>query len=199
MLKEICSIATGNAANSLSTMSERRVDISLPNVMVESLDKVADIFGKREKDVSAVSFSVSGEISGSMALVFSYSQSVKIANILTKRNTSQDKNLDEMGQSALMELGNIVAGSYVRVLADGLKMRITYSIPGFDHDMIGVILDEIVVRLPTEVESAIVMESEFIIKEETFLGQLIFILEPSSLNSVVKALGSRDEQGQSRE
>ncbi len=191
--REISSIATGNAATSLSAMLDKKVDITIPNIMVEALEKVPELLGGSEKAMTAVYFSISGQVSGSILLAFSSSESLRLVNILTGQKTDHVEDLDEMGISALKELGNIVIGSYVRVLSDGLKVTITYSVPGFTYDMMGAILDEPLARLSLETKHAVIVESEFIVREKIYRGHLVFILAPKTVNSIIKALGSWEE------
>ena len=190
VLREITSIATGNAATSLSALLGRKVDVTVPNIMVESVEKVPEILGGGGKIVSVVYFLVSGKISGSILLVLSAPESLRLANLLTGQKVRKMENLDEMGLSALKELGNIIIGSYMRVLADELKVRITHSVPGFAYDMLGAILDEILAQMSLETEYAVIMESEFIVRGEVRRGHLVFILEPETTKAIIRALGT---------
>jgi chemotaxis protein CheY-P-specific phosphatase CheC len=76
------------------------------------------------------------------------------------------------------------------VLAEGLKVKISYSVPGFAYDMLGAILDEILARLSLETDCAVVMESEFVVREQIYRGHLVFILAPKAVNAIIRALGS---------
>ena len=188
--REISSIATGNAATSLSAMLGRKVEITVPNIMVEALPKVPELLGGRESTVAVVYFSVSGEVSGSILLVLSVSESQRLISVLTGQDVCEIERLDEMGLSAMKELGNIVTGSYIRVLAEGLKVKISYSVPGFAYDMLGAVLDETLARLSLETDCAVVMESEFVVREQIYRGHLVFILAPKAVNAIIRALGS---------
>ncbi len=190
VLREITSIATGNAATSLSALLGRKVDVTVPNIMVESVEKVPEILGGGGKIVSVVYFLVSGKISGSILLVLSAPESLRLANLLTGQKVRKMENLDEMGLSALKELGNIIIGSYMRVLADELKVRITHSVPGFAYAMLGAILDELLAQMSLQTEYAVIMESEFIVREEVRRGHLVFILEPETTKAIIRALGT---------
>ncbi len=189
-LRELLSIATGNAATSLSSMIGKRVDITVPNVMVEAVEKIPEVLGGREKNLTVIYFSVTGQISGSIFLSLSSSESLRLANILTCRKETQTESLDEMGLSALKELGNILSGSYIRILSQELKLKIKYSIPGFASDMLGAIFDEILARLFLEAETAVIMESEFIMRGEIYRGHLILILPLTAVTTIIKALGN---------
>ncbi len=188
--REISSIATGNAATSLSAMLDMKVDITVPNIMVEALENIPELLGGAEKIMTTVYFTVSGQVSGSILLLFSSSESLRLVNILTGQKVEQIEDLDEMGISALKEMGNIVIGSYVRVLAEGLKLAIGYSVPGFTYDMMGAILDETLARLSLEAKHGVIVESEFIVREKIYRGHLAFILAPKAVNDIIKALGN---------
>jgi len=189
-LREILSIATGNAATSLSTMIGKRVDITVPNVMLEAIENIPEVLGGREKEATVIYFSVTGQISGSIFLSLSSSESMRLSNALTGRKEPQTGCLDEEGQSALKELGNILSGSYIMVLSQELKLKTRYSIPGLASDMLGAIFDEVLARLFLEAENAAVMESEFIVRGEVYRGHLILILPLSAVNTIIKALGN---------
>jgi chemotaxis protein CheC len=189
VLRELSSIATGHAATSLSAMIGKRVDITVPNILVEAVEKVPDVLGGKEQDIVVVYFSVKGEMSGSILLALSSSEALRLSHILTGQQAAQVEDLDEMGLSALKELGNIITGSYLRVFSQELKMKIIYSVPGFAHDMLGAVMDELLARLSLEAEYAIIAESEFIVREEIYRGYLIFILSLQAVNATIKALG----------
>jgi len=188
-LKEIISIASGHAATSLSLMLRRKVDITVPNILVENLVIVPEILGGREKVVTGIHFSVDGQINGSCLMMFSQSESLKLVKMLTGQKVTDILNLDEMGKSALKELGNIITGSYLRVLAQELKIKIKYSVPGFVNDMLGAILEQLLAPLSQMTQYAILIESEFVIKKEIHRGKLIIIMSQESVGAIIRGLG----------
>ena len=105
-MREITSIGAGNAATSLSAILAKSVDVTVPNIEVEALEKIPQMLGGQEKTVAAVYFLVRGQVSGTILLVLTPSESLKIANLLTGQEVAQIKDLDELGKSALREVGN---------------------------------------------------------------------------------------------
>ncbi|RKY10728.1 MAG: hypothetical protein DRP56_00205 [Planctomycetota bacterium] len=189
--REVVSIATSNAATSLSKILDMKVDITIPNIIIEPIEKVPDLLGGSESEIMTVYFKVNGDISGSsILLMFSESESLSLATILTGQETDCIENLDDMGVSALKELGNIVIGAFMTVLANGLKMKIGYSVPGYAYDMVGAILDETLSQLSLETEQAVIMESEFIVREKIYRGSLVFVLPPMAVDNIIQALGN---------
>jgi chemotaxis protein CheC len=187
-LREISSIAAGNAATSLSVMLGKKVTISVPSIMVEASGKIPEALGGEENIVSVVYFSVSGQLSGSMLLMLSVSESLRLVKILTGQKADQIERIDGMGISAIKELGNIIIGTYLRALGQALNLRITHSIPGFGYDMLGALLDGTLAELSLKSEHVVMAENSFIVEEDTYRGHLIFILEPKSLQIMLKAL-----------
>ncbi len=188
-LREISSIAAGNTATSLSAMLAEKVDIAVPTIMVEALGNVPQALGGEKAIAGAVYFSVIGQISGSIFLVLPPSGSLRLVKALTGQKVAQIESLDEIGLSALRELGNITTGTYLRALAKGLKMTISYSIPGFAFDMLGAILDGILARLSLKAEYALIMKNEFTMSgKDGHKIHLIFIPEPESVKVLLEAL-----------
>lgn len=188
-LREISSIAAGNTATSLSTMLDKKVDITVPNIMVEALEMVPEALGGREEIRNVIHFSVSGQILGNILLILPTSESLKLINVFTDQEVTQVENLDEMALSALKELGNITVGTYLRALGQELEMKITYSIPEFASDMLGAIFDQILAKLSLQAEYAVMVENEFTVEEVVYQTHLIFIPEPKTLKVMLKALG----------
>jgi chemotaxis protein CheC len=49
--REVVSIATSNAATSLSKILDMKVDITIPNIMIESIEKVPGLLGGGENEL----------------------------------------------------------------------------------------------------------------------------------------------------
>jgi chemotaxis protein CheC len=193
VLRELSSMAAGNAATSLSVMVGRKVDITMPNISIEALEKLPEVLGGKDKIVAVIHFLVSGQVSGGIFLLLSPSESLSLIHILTGQNVAQIENLDEPALSALKEMGNIITGSYTRVLAQELKMRVEYSVPGFSFDMLGAVLDATLSRISSEAELAIITESEFIVGDEVCRAHLIFILTARAVSNIIRALANWED------
>lgn len=188
-LREIGSIGAGNAATGLSKMLNKRIDISMPSARLLPLEKVPGVLGGQENLVSAVYIRMTGEISGSVLLIFSRDQASKLADMLTGKKPGTTKVLDEFSQSALKELANIITGCYLQALSRMVNMKLVYSIPAFATDMLGAIIDGILIKLGLEVEQAVVIETEFSIKQEAVKGYLLFLPDPQGLKAILEKLG----------
>lgn len=187
-LREIGSMGAGNAATGLSRMLNKRIDITMPSAEIYPLEKVPDILGGVEKLVTAIYIRTMGEISGSVLLICGMDEALELSDMLTGKEQGATKILDEFGQSALKELTNIITGCYVDALAKVVNMRIMHSIPAFASDMLGAIIDGILIKLGMEIEYAVIIETEFIIKGTAVRGHLLFLPDPEGLKAILRAL-----------
>jgi chemotaxis protein CheC len=188
-LREISSIAAGNTATSLSIMLGKKVNITVPKITVESLENVPEALGGKENAVNVVYFSVSGRVPGYIFLILPLPEASRLASALTGQAAAQSGNLDEMGRSALKELGNIITGTYLSTVSQVLGLRISHSVPGFAADMLGAILDGILARLSLKAVYVVIVENEFRVEKDVYGTHLVFVPEPEALKIMLKALG----------
>lgn len=194
-LRKTNSIGADNAACSLSIMLNKRVDITALDIVIETLGEIPRALGDENEPVNTVYFSLNGKISGTMLLVISVRESLKLAAILTRRELSCTRDLDENGVSALKELGNIITGAYVTAFADDLHLKIMYSIPEFASGTLGTILDGIPAVVPLKSEPVVIVENKFTAGEDVYGTHLIFIPDIKSLAKILRGLGMLKKQG----
>ena len=188
-LKEIGTIGAGNAATGLSKMLNKRINITVPSVQILPLEKVPEALGGTEKLVSAIYIMLTGELSGSILLIYSMEEALRLTDMLTGKTPGTTKLLDEFGQSALKELTNITTGCYLQALSKVVNMKMMHSIPAFASDMLGAIIDGILIKLGLEVEQAVIIETEFVVEGGTVKGYLLFLPDPVGLEAILEKIG----------
>jgi len=188
-LREIGTIGAGNAATGLSKMLNKRISISVPSTKVVNLEKVPELLGGAESLVAAVYFQVTGPFLGSILLIFPLKEALKLVDMLLGRKNGETQILDEFSSSALKELGNISAGSYLSALSEVVKMRLMHSIPGLATDMLQAVLDGVLIKLALEAENALVVDTEFKVEENKVQGHFLFLPAPEGLEVVLEKLG----------
>lgn len=142
ILKEIGNIGAGNAATALSEMIHHTVEMEVPSVRIISFDEITQSIGGSETVVVAVFFRIEGDAPGSMFFLLPLHQAVPLlAKISGKQMTVAAPPYDEMAMSALMEVGNILTGSYLSALSDFTKLNLRASVPAVGIDMAGALLD----------------------------------------------------------
>ena len=112
-LKELGNIGAGHAATSLSQLLNRTIEISVPKVnIVEITDTLKALNRKPDEVITTVVTGLNNidKVTGFLLFVFPNNVDKKIAEIMMVD--------EEMCDSALTEIGNILASSFCDALAE---------------------------------------------------------------------------------
>jgi len=188
VLKEIGNIGAGNAITALSKMVSKRIDMNVPKVNIVEFKDVAELAGGPETIVSGIYFNVCGDISGSiMFLMDNISTRTLINWLMNKNETSME--LDEIEVSALKEIGNILAGSYLSSISTLTGLKMTVSIPSLAIDMAGAKMSVPVILFGQGGDHVLLIETDFIEGLNRVKGNFFLIPDEKSFEILLKSLG----------
>lgn len=127
-LGEISNISMGSAATAVSTLLDRKVDITIPKV---SVVKIKDIDLGDLEPALGVEISYIKGISGTNVMVLNKRDINTIVNIMTSGmlGSDPDAEIDEMSVSAICEIMNQMMGSSATALSNFLNRVIDISPP----------------------------------------------------------------------
>ncbi|MBI5555064.1 MAG: chemotaxis protein CheC [Elusimicrobia bacterium] len=189
VLKEISSIGAGNAATAFSQMLNRTVMMTVPSIHVVSIKEVPNYMGGPETLVAGVYTRLLGDVFGSVLLTFPRESAFALADILMGKKIGATKILTSIGRSLLKETGMIVTGSFLTALSKMVNTTIIPRVPNLTLDMVGAIIDYILIDLSQEVEFAIVIEIRFEEKQTQVSGHFFLLPNPASLKIILNAIG----------
>ncbi|MCR2042747.1 chemotaxis protein CheC [Anaerosalibacter massiliensis] len=188
VLKELGNIGSGNAATALATMISKKVDMDVPKVKILDFKEVPNILGGEEAPVVGIYFEMTGEIVGNIMFVLDLKSAKNLTNILLDRE-NKTLNLDEMDISALSELGNILASSYISSLSTLTGLNVAISIPSLATDMAGAILSVPAIQYGYIADYVLLIETYFQEGNNKVTGNLFMIPEIDSFEKLLKSLG----------
>ncbi len=191
-LRELGGIGAGNAATALSQLLNKRVMMTVPKIDVVPVEKVPLLMGQPETLVVGVYLRILGDVLGSMLLTFPRDSAFALADVLAGRKIGATKILSDMDRSALMETGTIVAGAYLNALSILTKRTLVPCTPNLAFDMMGAIVDYILIGLSRVVEYVIVLEVEFVEADTKVKGFFFILPDPESLKIIMKAIGAEE-------
>jgi len=113
--------------------------MDVPQVKVLQFQEVSDILGGAEIPVVGLLLRVTGDISGSIMFILEKKAAGVLVNILMGKPLDEIVVFDEIAISALKEVGNILAGSYLSALSTLTNLNILPSVPELAIDMAGAI------------------------------------------------------------
>ena len=188
VLKEIGNIGAGNAATALSKMIAKRIDMDVPKVNILEFKNVAELVGGPEVEVVGILFKVTGDISGSIMFLLDKASARLLTNLLMDRSEMGDT-LDEMEVSALQEVGNILAGSYLSSLSALTGLSLIVSVPSLALDMAGAILSVPIILFGQVGDKVMLIETDFIEGTNHVKGNFFLIPDEDSFEILLKSLG----------
>jgi chemotaxis protein CheC len=180
-----------NAATALSQMIGRPVHLEVPWARAIPLENVAQIAGGASRVVCALSLKVYGEARGNLLLVFRLDQVPLLLSLVgrpaarrvrqgtRKRRTARGlPELSAYEQSALKEVGNILAAAYLNAVSHLLGVSLLPSIPGLAIDMVGALTDFLLIELLPLSDTALVLASELLEPASGLRGEFFFLPDP---------------------
>ena len=188
VLKEIGNIGAGNAVTALSKMVARRIDMEVPKVNIVEFKDVSDLVGGPEVIVTGIYFRVFGDITGSIMFLIDKESSKLLTNLLLGKNEFKLE-LDKMELSALQEVGNILAGSYLSSISSLTGLSTSVSVPSLAIDMAGAILSVPVILFGQVGDHVLLIETEFIEGSNHVKGNFFLIPDEESFEILLKSLG----------
>jgi chemotaxis protein CheC len=189
VLKEIGNIGAGNAATALAKMLDKKVDMKVPQIRIMRFDEVSEVLGGAETQVVGILLGIQGDISGSMMFVLDLPSSKLLVNILMGKPAESDLEYDDLTRSALAEIGNILAGSYLSALSNLTNLKIMSGVPALAIDMAGAILSVPAIEFGKTSDTVLYIENEFTDGQDSVIGDLFLVPDEQSYGQLLKALG----------
>ena len=187
VLTEIGNIGAGNA---LSQLINARIDMRVPKVDLLGFSELAEIVGGAETLVAGILLSLEGDVDGMMLFVLESSAAHLLVDQLMGCVSGENKgDFSEMEQSALMEIGNIIAGAYLSSISELTNMKITSSVPYLAVDMAGAILSVPAIEFGKLGDKALLIESKFKDLDVDISGYFILIPTLESYGRILTSLG----------
>jgi chemotaxis protein CheC len=189
VLKEVGNIGAGHAATALSKLLDKPVDMLVPKVNVLPFHEVAEMIGGAEEIVIAVYLRVVGEAPGNMFFMLSLSSAKRLLHHFMGLRVEDDGSFSDMEMSAVSEIGNILAGSYLSSLGDLTQLYLSPTVPGLAIDMAGAIISYGLIEYGQVGDHALLIDTKFLEGQDEVEGHFFFIPDPDSFQKIFAALG----------
>ncbi|WP_179945341.1 chemotaxis protein CheC [Paenibacillus durus] len=189
VLKEVGNIGAGNAATALSQLLNKPIDMAVPKVQLLGFEEIAEKVGGAEELVFAVFLRVEGEAPGNLFFILSPDAARSLLSRVAGISEVSGEELSEMELSALNEIGNILAGSYLSSLADFTSLSMYPTVPALAMDMAGAILSYGLLQFGQMGDDALLIDTTFLEGQDEIEGQFFLIPDPESFPKIFKSLG----------
>lgn len=191
VLKEIGNIGAGNATTAIASMINSRIEMKVPKVELMEASKLGGAICPEDETIVGIFLEVKNDISGSMMFLMKTEPARYLVTKLMMGMGGEgdpDRPFNEMELSALKEIGNIIAGSYLSALSNMTNLSIVPSVPYIAVDMAAAILSVPAIQFGQYGDNALLIETEF--GDEVMInGYFILMPEQDSYAKILASLG----------
>lgn len=190
-LREIGNIGAGNAATALAQMVQKKIDMNVPEVSITPITQVPELVGGEDRHVVGIYLQVEGSVQANILFMLTLDEACLLVDLLMGRNPGETafNTIGEIETSAIMEVGNILAATYLNALAAFTRLTLIPSVPALGIDMAGAVLDAVLAQFGQVADHVMVLETCFQKEGQDVVGQFFLLPEPEALDTLLNALG----------
>jgi chemotaxis protein CheC len=196
-IREIGNIGAGNAATALSQLLGCPVEIDIPKAELVSIYELDSYYGDPGSSYTAVFASSDNENPFNFMLLIEETEVVKLVSLLVSKQFGMRMDAASMPQemidSALGEIGNIILGSFLNSVNGLLGITSGITTPSVTHDMLASILSVVSAMFGQYGDIALVTKSNLNVETEggsdSFDANILLASEPQALEMLLQKLG----------
>jgi len=190
-LKEVINIGAGNASTALSKLISKKVLTSVPELNFCRVEEVSKNIDDLEKLMTVVLLQTKEVLPGTILLLFSPEGALELTEVLTQKRYNNIKELDEFGKSALCEVGNILVGACASALSNFLGLNIVSSVPDVATDMVGSLLNAVLVDMGQAAEEIFEFKVDFNVEDKKISGRMMFMFTPEATEKILATINTK--------
>ena len=190
VLKELGNIGAGNATSAIANMLGMKIDMNVPSIRLMEVSMLGRAVGEEDQTIVGIFLEVENDINGSMMFLLDIPSARYLVNKLMMQEVGEDVPFGEMELSALKEIGNIIAGSYLSALSSLTNLVIVPSVPYIAVDMAASILSVPAIDFGQYGDNALLIQTE-ICADVLINGYFILMPEQDSYEQILQSLGIR--------
>ncbi len=180
-----------NAMCGLASMVNREIRMSSLSLKQVPASEASNLVGGADKMVIGIYLAFEGDATGHIMLVHQPEIALAIIDMLLGNEPGTTQDLNEMEQSALGEMGNIIGSAFLNAIADSLEMSLRPTPPEVILDMAGAILDVAFAEILQQSDDIIVAESTFGTADRQARGTFLVIPSLNFLRVILDHAGVR--------
>jgi chemotaxis protein CheC len=186
-IQELGNIGAAHAATTLSQMLGSPVEMSVPAIKSVDISQLGAFMG--EESAAMVAFELQGEIAHGGYIIFYISQesAIRLTNTMLGL-TDMDRPMNEMDESALIEVGNIMVSAFLDATAELLGFIMLPSPPALSIDMAHAAMQTLIAQMGEEVNEVLLFSTELECEEHKIDSDIIMLPENSTLKKIVELL-----------
>jgi chemotaxis protein CheC len=182
-LRELANIGSGTAATALSRLLGRAIDMDVPTVLALPLADAVDAAGPAEALTTAIVLPIAGDVEAMVLLLFPPEDAATLCALL-----GADPE-DEVGQSALGEIGNILGSAYTGALATMTGLELHPLPPATATDMMGAVVASVLAAGAHATDLALLLDSDLVVEGAQCSFSFMLVPSEAGVDELLTRLG----------
>jgi chemotaxis protein CheC len=186
-IQELGNIGAAHAATTLSQMIGSTVQMSVPGIKAIDIAELGSFMG--EESAALVVFELQGEIQHGGFVIFYITResAIRLTNTMLGL-TDMNRPMNEMDESALLEVGNIMVSAFLDATAELLGFVMLPSPPSMTIDMAHAAMSSLIAGMGEEIDEVLLFSTELTCEEHKIDSDIIMMPETKTLARIVELL-----------
>ncbi|WP_067051243.1 MULTISPECIES: chemotaxis protein CheC [Methanofollis] len=195
-LGELGNIGAAHAATTLSQMLMSQIEMDVPAVSIIDISKFYSVID--DECAALVVFQITGEAHGQgyVVLYMPQKSAVCLTNTMLGMN-DMDREINDMDQSALIEVGNIMVSAFLDATAELLGIVMLPSPPSLCVDMAHAGIQSILADVAQDTDEVVIFRTNLHNGQNEIEGTLLLFPDLTLLKNLVTLLESLTSPAQS--
>ena len=187
-LREVATIGAGHVATALSQLAGAKVLIEVPQVSIVHISEVSKLIGPQAEPMAGMYMRLMGDGNGTILVALRRQAALSLVDLLLANLGRPAHLLSEMEQSALREVGNILAGAFLTAIGNFVNVVLLPSVPHLAVDMIGALVQSLLIESGIDRDYAFVMHVSFLWGDHDVGGHLLIAPDATTMDALLRRL-----------
>ena len=188
-IREIANIGLGHATTALSSMTGRPFNMSVPDAEQMTLEEIPLKLGGGEALAVGIYMPFVGDTNGHIAFLLPFESAQSLWTMLLGMKPETPAEMDDLYNSAIIEVGNIINSSFLSAISDMTNLRMESTPPMICADMSVAVLNAVICQAAHVDSEALAIRTSIHDEESSVEGFFVFIPTVGGLRKVFNALG----------
>jgi len=186
-IQELGNIGAAHAATTLSQMLGSTVEMSVPAIKTIDISELGTYMG--EESAAMVAFELQGDIPHGGYIIFYISResAIRLTNTMLGL-TDMNRTMNEMDESALLEVGNIMVSAFLDATAELLGFIMIPSPPALSLDMAHAAMSSLIAQMGEEIDEVLLFSTELVCEEHKIDSDIIMLPETTTLAKIIELM-----------
>jgi chemotaxis protein CheC len=185
ILEQAVRMGLQHAAEGLSGMIGHPVRLEASRIAVLPIESIREELAPVDDHMLAVLLSLNGEWSAQVMLLFAPRMAYELVDLLLGQTRGATSELDDMGRSALAEVGNVMGSFFAGTIADLADTLFVPSTPVLTEGRIGDLLDARLAEMAARYDSVLVIETHISEDGGGVNGYFVVLPDPLEIQRLV--------------